>query len=262
MVSEEHRREAAMLDVGGLTVEFGGVRALDGVRFAVPARQVCGLIGPNGAGKTTLFNCVSRFVDPTGGTLSVAGSDLLARRAHEVAALGVARTFQNLGLLDALSVRENVKLGSPAQRDGTPWRALRGGLAREDALDARADDVLALLGLADAAERRPGELPFGTLKRVELARALMGEPHLLLLDEPANGLSHGEVDELAQLLLGVRERLDLTLVLVEHHMGMIRAVADRAVVLDFGRVIADGEPERVCVDPVVVEAYLGTAAAA
>ena len=242
-------------------MRFGGVTALSGVSFGVRPGEVCGLIGPNGAGKTTLFDCVSRLTRPQEGTITYAGQDLLALPTHRVAALGVARTFQHLGLVPSLSVRDNVMLGAQhGSRAGFAASALRLPFVRagERALRARADAVLEGLELTRVAARPAAGLPYGTLKRIELARALAAEPTLLLLDEPASGLAHGEVDELAGLIEAVRG--DATVVLVEHHMGMVMRLSDTVVVLDFGKVIAIGTPAEVREDPAVLAAYLGTAA--
>ena len=242
-------------------MRFGGVTALSGVSFGVRPGEVCGLIGPNGAGKTTLFDCVSRLTRPQEGTITYAGQDLLALPTHRVAALGVARTFQHLGLVPSLSVRDNVMLGAQhGSRAGFAASALRLPFVRagERALRARADAVLERLELTRVAARPAAGLPYGTLKRIELARALAAEPTLLLLDEPASGLAHGEVDELAGLIETVRG--DATVVLVEHHMGMVMRLSDTVVVLDFGKVIATGTPAEVREDPAVLAAYLGTAA--
>jgi branched-chain amino acid transport system ATP-binding protein len=249
-----------VLEVSDLQVRFGGVVAIDDVSFAVERGEVCGLIGPNGAGKTTVFNCISRLVTPSRGDVLLDGESLLRHRPHAIAELGIARTFQQLGLLPDESVLDNVLLGAREQRSASSIAALRPRPALESRLRDEAAALLELLQLDGVSRAVPGELPIGTLKRVELARALMALPTLILLDEPANGLSHGEVDELGDLLLDLRRRFDLTLLLVEHHMGLVTRVADRAVVLDFGRVIASGPPREVCGDPVVVEAYLGTVA--
>jgi branched-chain amino acid transport system ATP-binding protein len=250
----------AALTVTDLVVRFGGVTALAGVSFTVPRGKVCGLIGPNGAGKTTLFDCVSRLTRPKSGRIDLAGRDLLALPAHRVAELGVARTFQHLGLVPSLSVRENVMLGAQGAGIGFLPAALRlpGIRSRERQLRERADAVLDRLALAGIAARPAAGLPYGTLKRIELARALAAEPDLLMLDEPASGLSHEEVDELAGVIEDVRA--DMTVLLVEHHMGMVMRLSDTVVVLDFGRVVATGSPAQVREDPAVLAAYLGTPA--
>jgi len=260
-LDQRTRRAApALLTVSDVTVRFDGLVALDGVSFSIPAGMVCGLIGPNGAGKTTLFNCISGLVRPETGALRLAEENLLERPAHRLPELGIARTFQHLGLLSELTVLENVLLGAREQRGVDLLRAVVRRGAADQSAARRARAILERLGLHGIAHRHPSELPLGTLKRVELARALLGEPRLLLLDEPANGLTHQEVDELAQTLLRVRDEQELTVLVVEHHMGLVRTIADHVVVLDFGRVIARGEPTDVCSRPVVVEAYLGTAA--
>jgi len=250
----------AALTVTDLVVRFGGVTALAGVSFTVPRGKVCGLIGPNGAGKTTLFDCVSRLTRPKSGRIDLAGRDLLALPAHRVAELGVSRTFQHLGLVPSLSVRENVMLGAQGAGIGFLPAALRlpGIRSRERQLRERADAVLDRLALAGIAARPAAGLPYGTLKRIELARALAAEPDLLMLDEPASGLYHEEVDELAGVIEDVRA--DMTVLLVEHHMGMVMRLSDTVVVLDFGRVVATGTPAQVSEDPAVLAAYLGTPA--
>jgi branched-chain amino acid transport system ATP-binding protein len=250
----------AALTVTDVVVRFGGVTALAGVSFTVPRGEVCGLIGPNGAGKTTLFDCVSRLTRPRSGRIELAGRDLLALPPHRVAELGVARTFQHLGLVPSLTVRENVMLGAQGAGTGFLSSSLRlpGVGARERELRDRADAVLDRLALADLAARPAAGLPYGTLKRIELARALAAAPELLMLDEPASGLSHEEVDELAGVIEDVRA--DMTVLLVEHHMGMVMRLSDTVVVLDFGKVVATGPPAQVREDPAVLAAYLGTPA--
>ncbi|MFC4006984.1 ABC transporter ATP-binding protein [Nonomuraea purpurea] len=251
-----------MLEIADVTVRFGGVLALDRLSFSAQEGRVCALIGPNGAGKTTLFNVVSRVCAPESGRVVFAGQDLLRRRRHRILGLGAARTFQNLALWPSMSVRENVMTGAHIHASAG---LLRSGLrlrtrGEEQRLAREADELLASLDLAEHADHPATGLPFGTLKRVELARALMGRPRLLLLDEPAGGLTHPEVDELVLLLRGIVAEHALTVLLVEHHMGMIMRLSDQVVVLDSGRKIADGPPDEVRNDERVVAAYLGAQA--
>jgi branched-chain amino acid transport system ATP-binding protein len=253
----------ALLAVEGVTVRFGGVTALENVRFQVRRRQICGLIGPNGAGKTTLFNCISRLYQPTVGDISFEGEPLSRVPRHRVARLGVARTFQNLALFSTLSVRENVRVGAHALGKGgflANALALPQVLRSERGIAELADALIEECGLAGVADRLVGELPFGVKKRVELARALAISPKLLLLDEPAAGLNHEEVDALATEIVRLRDKRNLSVLLVEHHMNLVMRISDQVVALDFGRLIADGAPTEVRAHPDVIRAYLGSAA--
>jgi branched-chain amino acid transport system ATP-binding protein len=238
----------ALLTVENVTRRFGGIVALDDVSFDVAEGEIVGLIGPNGAGKTTAFNVITRLYTPDSGRVDFDGTNLLRLRPYKIVTQGIARTFQNVALFPTMTVLENVLVGAHART-----RFARESKSVEDAMQALAD-----LDLAHHAPRPAAGLPFGTLKRIEVARALVSKPRLLLLDEPAGGLNHEEVSQLGGLIKRLRDEYDLTILLVEHHMNLVMSVSDRVHVLDFGRKIAEGTPDEVRANPDVIQAYLGT----
>ena len=252
----------ALLDVQEVSVRFGGIIALDGLSFTIDEGQICGLIGPNGAGKTTMFNVISRIYDATEGHVLFRGKELLTAEAHDIAKLGIARTFQNLALFPTMTLLENVMVGAHSQGSAGFWRStLRIGTHKYEAeLREEAGELLRRLHLDHLAFRPAVGLPFGTLKRLEIARALASKPTFLLMDEPASGLTHAEVDELGGTIKQVRDEFGLTVLLVEHHMALVMGISDKVVAMEFGRKIAEGTPSAVQSNERVIAAYLGTSA--
>jgi len=249
----------SLLEVKDLTMRFGGVTALNELSFNIEPDEICGLIGPNGAGKTTLFNVISRIYDPTSGTVYFEDDNLLKSSAYQIAGMGISRTFQNLALWPRMTVLENVMCGAHVKGSQNFLSAMfRIGLGNEERdLQHLANTILENLNLLEFANQPCDGLPFGTMKRIELARALVSKPKLLLLDEPATGLNHSEVNDLSNLIVSIREEFNLTILLVEHHMGMVMGISDKVVVLDFGSKIAEGTPAEIQENSQVISAYLG-----
>jgi branched-chain amino acid transport system ATP-binding protein len=250
----------ALLSVRGVTVRFGGITALDAVSLDVARGKVCGLIGPNGAGKTTLFNCMSRLYSYQAGDILFEGQSITNTPTHEVAGLGLGRTFQNLAMFQTMPVRENIMVGAHSRsRAGFAASVLRlpSVRAEEQRLRQRADEILDYLDLAQHAHKPVRDLPFAIQKRVELGRALAADPKLLMLDEPAAGLNHEELEDLGRMIMDIRDRLKITVLLVEHHMSLVMSVSDHIVAINFGKKIAEGNPSHIQSHPDVVEAYLG-----
>jgi len=258
---DEADRVAPLLRCDGVRVRFGSIVALDDVSFTVPQGQIVGIIGPNGAGKTTLFNCINRLYDVERGDIRYGDTSLLSMPKHRIASIGLARTFQNVALFATQTVLQNTLTGAHTRIDaGFMSAALGYPLKRaEERIADEAHSILSMLELDRVANRLVADLPFGTRKRVELARALMTRPRLLMLDEPAAGLNHSEVEELRELVRGLASRLQLTVLLVEHHMQFVMQLCHKVVALVFGKCIAEGTPSYVQNHPEVMRAYLGGA---
>ena len=251
------------LVVENLSIDFGGVRAVDNVSFTVEAGETFAIIGPNGAGKSTIFNLISRLYEPTGGSIRYGDRDLLRIPAHRVVDAGIARTFQNIDLFEQATVLQNLLVGRHRRMSRNALRDflfLAGARAREREHRRRVEDIIDLMEIAQYRDQRISDLSYGARKNVELARALCSEPSLILLDEPASGLNQEETDDVSFWLDDIKHDLGVTIVMVEHDMGLVGRVADRVLAINNGRFLALGTPEEVRNDAAVQSAYLGTAA--
>jgi branched-chain amino acid transport system ATP-binding protein len=254
----------SVLEVDGVSIHFGGIKALQNVNLRAGEWEIVGIIGPNGAGKTTLFNCITGFYHPTHGQLRYRGRDISQMPVHARTALGIGRTFQNVGLVKGTTVRENLMTAQHLQVAYDPWLGIAGSpatFAEERRVRERSDLILGLLDLDEVAGDRVADLPYGVLKRVEIAAVLATDPDVLLLDEPGSGMGPEEAHALGDTLLSLRKEFGLTIVMIDHHVPLVTRVSDYVYCLNFGEVLAEGRPDEVRRHPEVVRAYLGEEAA-
>lgn len=248
-----------VLEAKGLTRRFGGLVAVNDVYFTVNLGEIFGLIGPNGAGKTTLFNVVTGMISPSSGHILYNGEEISRLRPHQIAAKGIARTFQNIRLFGNLSALENVMIARHLQTSSGLFKGVFGAASQEEHHTRKtAAELLELVGLLDRADERSSNLPYGEQRRLEIARALALNPRVLLLDEPAAGMNLTEKHQLSEFIRQIRDRFNLTILLIEHHVPLVMGLCDRIAVLDFGQLIAMGDPAHVRNDQAVIEAYLGS----
>ena len=251
-----------VLDIANVSKKFGGVTAVDGVSVRVPTGRILSVIGPNGAGKTSLLNMISGFYKPDTGYIHLNGRDITSKKPNQIAAMGIARTFQNIALFSGLTVLDNLMLGRHVRmKAGVFASALYWGWAQKEEIAhrERCEEIIEFLKLQDLRKQQTAALAYGLRKRVELGRALALEPEVLLLDEPMGGMNQEEKEEMARYILDVNQERGITVVLIEHDMGVVMDISDEVVVLDRGRRIGGGTPEEVQRDPQVIQAYLGVA---
>ena len=260
IVPERDVDEIPVLETRHLGIEFGGLKAVDDFNLTIGKTEIAGLIGPNGAGKTTVFNLLTKVYEPTSGAVLINGKDLHGMSIVQASRLGIARTFQNIRLFDKMTVEENVRIGLHNQ---IKYDMFSGILRlprywiQEKRQHERAMELLDIFGMQDLADEVSGSLPYGAQRRLEIVRALATDPKLLLLDEPAAGMNPQETDELGEFIVDIKNRFNLTVFMIEHHMNLVMDISDRIYVLDFGKQIAEGTPDEIQKNPVVIAAYLG-----